>query len=434
MATGIPGGGAIYAYYGATTLTNCTVRGNSAVHSTRARGGAISTTGGSGLVLTNCTVSFNSTSTASAGAHGTIYARYNDVDITASTISSNVGDGLVAYLSDDVRVVRSTVNGNAGAGVVSDGVATVLELRNTTVSGNSSSGVYRSDYGDAMALLNCTITCNGSEGLVNGTNPATMRNTLVAGNGSSSDLRGQFSSLGLQLDRPLELQQWRDRLHERRQRRSSRRTAQPADRPVARAARAQRWPDLDSCAAPRQSGDRRGARDALPARPTNAASHASRRRPTSEPSRPDPRRWPSAPRAPRTVACRRSGGSGVPSASAPTGFTITVSRVEGQKQGLVFYGINNGFRRSRGGRARASCASSRRRSAPSCRTRAARELVRRRAVDRLERVRRVASIRARRAVRRRPPRVRAGLVPRSAEPQAHDALRRSLDHARPVRS
>jgi hypothetical protein len=34
-------------------------------------------------------------------------------------------------------------------------------------------------------------------------------------------------------------------------------------------------------------------------------------------------------------------GSGTPSASAPTGFTISVAAVEGQKQGLIFYGIDN---------------------------------------------------------------------------------------------
>jgi hypothetical protein len=33
-------------------------------------------------------------------------------------------------------------------------------------------------------------------------------------------------------------------------------------------------------------------------------------------------------------------GSGTPSASAPSGFTISVASVEGQKQGLIFYGIS----------------------------------------------------------------------------------------------
>ena len=34
-------------------------------------------------------------------------------------------------------------------------------------------------------------------------------------------------------------------------------------------------------------------------------------------------------------------GTGTPSASAPSGFTIDVTAVEGQKQGLVFYGLDN---------------------------------------------------------------------------------------------
>jgi hypothetical protein len=35
------------------------------------------------------------------------------------------------------------------------------------------------------------------------------------------------------------------------------------------------------------------------------------------------------------------GGTGTPSASASSGFTIAVSSVEGQKNGMIFYGINN---------------------------------------------------------------------------------------------
>src|SRR6185503_6877374 len=34
------------------------------------------------------------------------------------------------------------------------------------------------------------------------------------------------------------------------------------------------------------------------------------------------------------------GATGTPSASASSGFVITVANVEGQKQGLLFYGIN----------------------------------------------------------------------------------------------
>jgi len=43
-----------------------------------------------------------------------------------------------------------------------------------------------------------------------------------------------------------------------------------------------------------------------------------------------------------THACAASiAGSGSPSASAGSGFTITVTNVEGQKSGLIFYGLNN---------------------------------------------------------------------------------------------
>jgi hypothetical protein len=43
-----------------------------------------------------------------------------------------------------------------------------------------------------------------------------------------------------------------------------------------------------------------------------------------------------------THACLPAiGATGTPSASAPSGFTITIANVEGQKQGIVFYGIDN---------------------------------------------------------------------------------------------
>jgi hypothetical protein len=35
-------------------------------------------------------------------------------------------------------------------------------------------------------------------------------------------------------------------------------------------------------------------------------------------------------------------GAGLPSASAPSGFTLSVANVEGQKQGLIFYGVSGG--------------------------------------------------------------------------------------------
>jgi hypothetical protein len=43
-----------------------------------------------------------------------------------------------------------------------------------------------------------------------------------------------------------------------------------------------------------------------------------------------------------THGCTASiSGSGVPSASAASGFTLSIANVEGQKQGLIFYGVDN---------------------------------------------------------------------------------------------
>ena len=137
---GLYNGGGLYNDGGNVTLTNCTIRGNSA-----GDGGGVFN--GGTATLANCTVSGNSAS-----------------------------NGLAC-----------------GGGLYNGGTAT---LTNCTVSGNSAdlfgSGVY--DPGTAT-LTNCTVSGNTGGGLFDylGGGTATLTNTIVAGN-QGEDLDGALTA------------------------------------------------------------------------------------------------------------------------------------------------------------------------------------------------------------------------------------------------
>ena len=98
--------------YGTTTLTNCTVSGNSAA----GNGGGVGNDDYGTTTLTNCTVSGNSAGDAAAAWTPTTTARPT---LTNCTVSGNTASG----------------NGG-GLYVTSDGTATLTDC---TVSGNSAS-------------------------------------------------------------------------------------------------------------------------------------------------------------------------------------------------------------------------------------------------------------------------------------------------------
>ena len=190
-------GGGIKA--GTATLTNCTVRGNSATNDS---GGGISA---GTATLTNCTVSGN---TATNDSGGGILASL--ANLTNSTVSGNsaAGDG------GGIRVLTanltgSTISGNSASGS-GGGIAAVAaaNLSNSTVSGNTAGG----DGGgivvfNAATIVNCTIVENiaaNGGGLFRDPADAqvvAVRNTLIALNlvgfsGVSPDVSGTFTSLG----------------------------------------------------------------------------------------------------------------------------------------------------------------------------------------------------------------------------------------------
>jgi len=209
-------GGGLYNDGGTTTLTNCTVSGNSADN-----GGGLSNNGGTStltevtvsgnsavnnggglanfgngdtLMLTNCTVSGNST-TSSLGGGGGIYNNAGTTTLTNCTLSGNSsavsGGGLLNSQSGGATLNRCIVSGNSalrGGGVYNNSYAAAT-LTNCTVSGNTAlrggGGVYNNNY--ATTTLNrCTVSGNTAlrgGGLANGYGGvASLTNCTVSGN------------------------------------------------------------------------------------------------------------------------------------------------------------------------------------------------------------------------------------------------------------
>jgi hypothetical protein len=136
---------------GTTTLTDCTVSGNSAFS-----GGGLNNTGM--LTLTNCTVSGNSATInfyPAAGGGG--LANFGTLTLTDCTVSGN-----------------SAVN--VGGGL--DNIHATMTLTNCTVSGNSTRG-----FGFGSGLHNSSGSMT------------TLTNTIVAGNsgGGVTDISGAFT-------------------------------------------------------------------------------------------------------------------------------------------------------------------------------------------------------------------------------------------------
>ena len=129
-------GGGLY-NYGTTTLTNCTVSGNSA-----SNGGGLYDGGGT-TTLTNCTVSGNS--------------------------ASNGGGGSTAWHdhADQLHRQRQLRHGSGGGLYDTGGTTT---LTNCTVSGNSAvgSGGGLFNSGGTTTLTNCTVSGNSAAALRGG--------------------------------------------------------------------------------------------------------------------------------------------------------------------------------------------------------------------------------------------------------------------------
>ena len=186
-------------YYGTTTLSNCTVSGNTAGNNGGGLAnvtGTLSSSDGT-TTLTNSSVSGNSAGNDGGG----LYNRGGTVTLTNCTVSRNItgafGGGLLdASGQNTTTLTNCTVSDNSatnGAGVVNTDGATILS--NCTFSGNSANTVGGGLYniGGSVALTNCTVSGNSGEGgglYNNYGGTATLTNTIVAGNLSGDDIGG----------------------------------------------------------------------------------------------------------------------------------------------------------------------------------------------------------------------------------------------------
>jgi parallel beta-helix repeat protein len=178
----IEGGG--LANYGATTLSDSTVSGNSASGS----GGGLYNSSSGSATLSDSTVSGNS-----AQDGGGLCNDGGSVTLTDCTVSGNSA-------------------GSQGGGLFNNGGAAAMALTNCTVSGNDSGslgGGVMNIVGTAT-LINCTISGNYTNydggGLYNYRGTVTLTNTIVAGNSSSSGasdtggysaVSGSFNLIGI---------------------------------------------------------------------------------------------------------------------------------------------------------------------------------------------------------------------------------------------
>jgi hypothetical protein len=172
-------GGGLFNEGGTTTLTNCTVSGNSA-------GVAGGITNSGVLALTDSLVTRN-TADIAAGIFNT-----GTLTLTDSTVSDNtahVNDGGIDNSNGTVTLLDSTVSGNA-AGIGNGGIANyggTVALLNSTVSGNTAQGAGGiGNYGGTFTLTNCAVSGNSASGSGGGlftyAGTTTLTNCTVSGN------------------------------------------------------------------------------------------------------------------------------------------------------------------------------------------------------------------------------------------------------------
>ena len=210
------GGGGLWSNGSSTlvitlTVTNCTVSGNTAVNV----GGGVDILSNGTATLTNCTIQ-NNTITASGGGGGGLYdsgtATLTNCTISGNTVpgSNGSGGGLQASSGSTTMLTGCTVSGNSvgfnGGALANYGAS--ITLTNCTLSGNTSGstggGVGASNLGGTTTLTDCTVSGNSAVkggGLADqgDTGTVALGNTIVAGNTATTsgpDAYGSFGSSG----------------------------------------------------------------------------------------------------------------------------------------------------------------------------------------------------------------------------------------------
>jgi hypothetical protein len=158
-------GGGVYSN-GTTTLTDCTISGNTA-----RLGGGVSARSGA-LTLTNCTVSGNTTGPFIFGSGGGVDALGATATLTDCTVTNNSAyDGAGCTLGT-ATLTHCTISGNSasspgfgGGGLrFGGGSGNTATLTNCTIRGNSASygaGVYN-EGDNTVSLADCTLSGNSA--------------------------------------------------------------------------------------------------------------------------------------------------------------------------------------------------------------------------------------------------------------------------------
>ncbi len=171
---------------GTVTITNCDVRSNSSGivgSGSVANGGGISNDASGVVNVSSTRITGNKTNGAGGGV-------YNN-----STGTINITNSLISRNSS--RLTFGTVF-NKGGGTINVTNCSVLENDNDTSISSGGSSIGNGDTG-AVNVSNCTIMNNAGVGI---SGPATVKSTIIAGNGLSigpTDVSGSFVSAGFNL-------------------------------------------------------------------------------------------------------------------------------------------------------------------------------------------------------------------------------------------
>jgi CSLREA domain-containing protein len=151
-----------------------------------------------GVTLVRSTVTGNHAANGGGGC-----AVQTSLELIDSTVSNNTGASPTGILMHDafgpsVTATGSTFSGNRGV-VLLNGSLTSATFENCTFSGSTvAPALWAGISGGTLALSNCTVTANAAGGLQRNGGTVSLKNTIVAGNGTF-DINGQVGSLGYNL-------------------------------------------------------------------------------------------------------------------------------------------------------------------------------------------------------------------------------------------
>jgi len=197
--------GGIYMENAALTITNSTISGNTATAGYGGGAGSFVS-----LTVTGSTITGNAAGTTGGGVYG-----LTTVNITGSTVSNNTSgtQGGGVYLAwggggmpaTNAVIDTSTISGNAAGGGQGGGIyntsaggganKSVVTITDTTISGNTGNGIYNFDAGATATITGSTLSGNSGQGAgIRNAGTATLINTTISGNAAGAATGGAIYS------------------------------------------------------------------------------------------------------------------------------------------------------------------------------------------------------------------------------------------------